>query len=312
MGIWLDDAERDQLREALGAVWPTPPAPVLTWLNEGFGSAAFTTEDGLLVLVAKNARGAHSRRVTIALTPALAPLVAVAVPVPVWSIEEAPGLPHGAYAYPKLPGRKMTEEDAAIPSAGIARRLGTFLSAIHSIPVSRALSLGVPDFADLWQDLDSLRSATDATVQRYLKPEEHARVRAWWDAFFQDEALLRCPRCLVHGDLWPHNMLVDEAGMDLLGIIDFGDVQVIDPAYDFAPLRLSRTLFDGALRTYQRLGGVVDAGFEHRLQRWWELRSGSWFSLRAAVRAGDAEELEDSLQQLRRSPILTPARLGKW
>jgi len=158
----------------------------------------------------------------------------------------------------------------------------------------------------LWQDMPSLRSTTDATLRRRLTSEEYLRVQAWWDAFLQDEVLLHAPRCLVHGDLWPHNMLVDEPGKALLGIIDFGDVQIIDAAYDFAPLRLSPMLFDGALKTYQRLGGVLDGGFEHRQQRWWELRTGSWFALRAAIRTDDADELADALSQLRGSPILAP------
>jgi hypothetical protein len=91
--------------EALLDAWPGSRPLELRWLSEGFGSAAFESGDGLVVLVAKNAVGAHSRHVTSVLTPLLRTSVPVAVPQPVWSIDEGPGLPFGAYAYPKLPGR---------------------------------------------------------------------------------------------------------------------------------------------------------------------------------------------------------------
>jgi aminoglycoside phosphotransferase (APT) family kinase protein len=145
---------------------------------------------------------------------------------------------------------------------------------------------------------------TDAELQRRLTPDEYTRVRAWWDGFLKDETLLQAPRCVVHGDLWPQNMLVDESGRELLGIIDFGDAGVIDAAYDFACLRLSPSLYEGALASYRDRGGMTDGGFEHRVQRWWELRSGSWYSLRAALRTDDAAEVDDAISQLRRSPIL--------
>ena len=311
MGIWLDAAERESLGRAVLAAWPEPSPPRLTWLAEGFGSAAFESQDGIIALVAKNEIGVHSRRVTCILTREIAPVLSIAVPMPLWRVEESPGLPFGAYAYTKVPGRLMTEGDAAAFSAPVAEEIGAFLFVMHSYPLSRATERALPGFEALWQDMASLRSTTDATLRRRLTSGEYARVQAWWEAFLGDEALAQAPRCLVHGDLWPHNLLVDEPGKQLLGVIDFGDVQVIDAAYDFAPLRISRTLFDGALAAYERLGGVIDAGFEHRLERWWELRTGSWFSLRAAIRADDTEEIEDALGQLRRSPILARPGAGR-
>lgn len=136
----------------------------------------------------------------------------------------------------------------------------------------------------------------------------------WWDGFLDDEALQQGPRCLVHGDLWWDNLLVDEDGENLLGVIDFGDVSIVDPAYDFVPLAQAGPAFSEACaEAYQRLGGDLDAGFEYRRGLWRELRSGSFYSLRSAIREDDRGEIRDSLQKLRNSRILRhPAsRSGK-
>lgn len=57
-------------------------------------------------------------------------------------------------------------------------------------------------------------------------PDERARIAAYLDAFEQDvvPALAALPSQIIHNDLSPSNILADEAGTDLVGILDFGDM----------------------------------------------------------------------------------------
>jgi aminoglycoside phosphotransferase (APT) family kinase protein len=313
MGIWADDAERERLRDALTAAWPDGSAPKLSWLAEGFGSAAFESGDGLVVLAAKNAIGAQSRHVTTAMTPLLSARVPVAIPHAVWSVEEAPGLAFGAYAYPKLPGRPWTLDEAARGGDTIAQQIAGFLRGVHTYPVERALDVGIPSFDDLWADIVSLRAFTANTVREHFSARDSARIEAWWDGFLSDSSLQEAPRCLVHGDLWLQNLLVDdERPSSLLAVVDFGDLAVVDTAYDFAPLlEPGGDVLETCRRAYEGHGTTLDSGFEHRLNRWWQLRSGSWYGIRAAVRAGDEAELHANLHELRISSILDSSRLEK-
>ena len=313
MPIWSDAAARERLRDALLEAWPAPEPPALTWLAEGFGSAAFETPDGVLVLAAKNQLGTQARRNTIALGPALAPVLPVAVPLAVWSIESAAGLPFGAYAYRRLPGRPWTFEEAKAGNERMAEQIAAFLHALHTFPVPIAVDLGIPSFDDFWRDLISLRADTDAALKHHLTPAEYATVQIWWEAFLVDESIQAGPRCFVHGDLWWDNLLVDENGDNLTGILDLGDAAIVDPAYDFVPLAQAGPRFsDACVEAYRRLGGTLDASFEHRRDRWRELRSGSLFSIRTALREDDADELSDCLAKLRSSRMLRPLGLGKW
>ncbi len=56
--------------------------------------------------------------------------------------------------------------------------------------------------------------------------EERARIAAYLDVFERDvvPALAALPSQIIHNDLSPSNILVDEAGTDLTGILDFGDM----------------------------------------------------------------------------------------
>jgi aminoglycoside phosphotransferase (APT) family kinase protein len=230
--------------------------------------------------------------------------VPVAIPQPVWRIEAAPGLPFGAYAYPKLPGRPWTRDEAAAGRGAVARQIAGFLHGVHAYPVDRAVDAGIPSFDEFWADIVSLRSSTDNAVKQHLPAFEYARVKEWWDAFLSDSLLQEAPRRLVHGDLWRHNLLVDETAENLTGVLDFGDLAIVDVSYDFVFfLEPGGDLLESCRAAYEGLGGGLDPGFEHRFNRWWELRSGSWFSIRAAVRTGDQAVLEDSLQELRTSQI---------
>jgi len=57
-------------------------------------------------------------------------------------------------------------------------------------------------------------------------PQERGRIAAYLDVFEQDvmPVLAALPRQIIHNDLSPSNILVDEAGTGLAGILDFGDM----------------------------------------------------------------------------------------
>jgi serine/threonine protein kinase len=69
------------------------------------------------------------------------------------------------------------------------------------------------------------------------------------------------PRALVHGDVAPQNLLVSPSG-ELVGLIDWGDAALADPATDFAKLPFPQV--PAALRGY-REAGAPDFPWERRV-----------------------------------------------
>ena len=306
VGIWWSPDDVSASVAALRTSGLIEEAAELSLLGEGFGSLALESENGVVVLVCKNEIGAESRRVSTVLLPELAPALPVAVPQQLWSVDVADGLPWGAWACEKLPGRPMTNADCLAHEATLGHDIASFLSSLHAFPAELAIALGVPSREAFWAMLRKVHSDIDDTLRERLTLHEYLRVQAWWDAFATDEVLLAAPEAPVHGDLWPDNMLVsEEDGARLSGVLDWGDATVLDIAYDFAPLHHAGDGFaTRCLEAYVEIGGVTDPTFEHRVRRYRELGGSSVFSLRAAVREDDEAELQDCIAKLRSSAVL--------
>jgi len=167
--------------------------------------------------------------------PLLAPLLPLAVPVPVFRGRPAEEYPWPFAGSPFLPGRELA--DAAPPDAvrgALARPLGGFLRALHAVrladhdlpadPLGRAdMAIRVPwaeerlaevERLGLWRRPPSVRRLLDAA--RTLPPTAE-------------------PATIAHGDLHFRHVLVGEHG-EPTGVIDWIDVCRGDPSIDLCLL----------------------------------------------------------------------------
>lgn len=74
----------------------------------------------------------------------------------------------------------------------------------------------------------------------------------------------------VHGDLYRGNVLISDSKDSLVGILDWGDAQMGDPAIDFAALLVDFNLseIEEILSGYT---GPVDANFRARVEFYWQV-----------------------------------------
>lgn len=196
----------------------SPPAAAPTLLGQGWGSVAYAVGDRVVRLARTGLPEplTGDLRREVALVPWLA---ARGLPVArdLRPIEIA-----GAFlgtVHRRVPGRP------ARGTARLAAEVAAFLDRLHAF----AAAPGVPE-VDLWADryagmiaasLPLLGPATAAWL------EERAR------RFVDEGATARAPRVLVHGDLGRAHLLVHRGR---LGVIDFGDAMIADPALDLAAL----------------------------------------------------------------------------
>ncbi len=127
--------------------------------------------------------------------------------------------------------RKLVGEPAgASLSEDGGEDLGRFLAAVHRFPVERARRLGVPSFDPAaWRArfegfCDDLRRR----VLPLLALDERERA----EELFAGVSGLDFEPMLVHGDLGPEHVLVRDGRV--VGVIDWSDARVGDPALDFA------------------------------------------------------------------------------
>jgi aminoglycoside phosphotransferase (APT) family kinase protein len=289
----------DALTRAVPEQGGSAPAQVLA---SGFSSIVVELAGRWVFTVARNPVAASGHALEARLLPALHAWLATPVPSPRWRVHPTVELPFGALGYPKLAGVPLAPERAEAPA--IATGIAAFLVELHALPPERALALGVPAPAARRSALEVLRDEEMPLLRDLLTATEHRTIARWWETFLSDRALRAAPACLIHGDLWYENVLVDPAADEVVGVVDFESAAVDDPAQDFATLmHLGPWFVARVAQAYASAGGDPGAGFEHRLRRYWELREMG--SVRHAIRH-DPAELDDALRKLRVGPVLSP------
>ena len=191
--------------------------------------------------------------------PLLAPILPVAVPVPL-----AMGRPGEGFAWPWsvyawLEGE--TAERSHIGDAGgFAVSLAGFIEALHRIEPTGGPPPGPHNF-----HRGGPLAVYDAEARRAIallgdRIDADAAIDAWQAAL---AAAWRGPPVWLHGDLSPGNLLVRRG--TLTAVIDFGCCAVGDPACDLA---LAWTFFDADVRAAFRAALAPDRNSWRRGRGW--------------------------------------------
>jgi aminoglycoside phosphotransferase (APT) family kinase protein len=201
-----------------------PIEPVSDW---GTDNALYRIGDDMVV------RAPRIRRATVALEkelewlPRLAPLLPLAIPVPLAVGEPAEGYPFAWSIYTWLGGETATVERIADP-ARAATDLAQLIAALQRVdptngpqPGEHNVFRGVP----LAMRDESTRGAIASLGGRI----DAGTVTAAWEAALGAPEWRR-PSVWIHGDLDTRNLLVEDGRLS--AVIDFGCLGVGDPACD--------------------------------------------------------------------------------
>lgn len=295
----------DRIAQALRCAFPDldPIAPLCV-LGVGFSSVAVETAGGVVFRVARNAAAGARYAKEARCLPLLKPRLPIAAPEPGWFVTACEDFPFGVIGYRKLPGAPLEPDRLATPAAReIAAQIGAIILALQRVPLD---SLRLPfDLEAQHAGWVAQRDVVLPALREALAPAEYRAVARWWDAFLADDRMRRFAPVLQHGDLWYGNVLVE--GTRVVGVVDFEELGVGDPALDFTPqLYLGEPFLSRVIAAYCRAGGALDAHFEHRLRRLWALRE--FGGVQYSIQYNDAEEFRDSIIKLRRGPILSGLR----
>lgn len=195
----------------------------------------------------------------VELLPVLAPLLPVEVPQFEY-VSREPWL----VAYRLIRGNPLTAED---PDG-----VRAFLDALHGVDVD-GLPAQRPDWLETYREqADEFRRV----VLPLLDPDERSRGEA---LLTETETLTGFQPVLTHSDLGPGHLLVRDG--KLVGVIDWGDARIGDPALDYAWLLngpFPEWDVDEELRRRARI--------YHRLGPWFEVHYGDFTDKREWVQSG--------------------------
>lgn len=158
-----------------------------------------------------------------------------------------------------------------------AKRLGAFLTELHSFPIAQARKLGVRErigennrlFHHKLQGKETFAERSDE-----LQPEVRKIFGRWIERSKEIDPSFE--PALTHDDLWYKHIYHDPATGKLSGIIDWGDIEITDPAKDFYGFWVYGEAFlDEVLSHYKYADpNIKERSFEH----FWGIAIMSWFS----------------------------------
>lgn len=312
--VRYDEHSLDQVARALRRAFPgLYTGSPLRVLGTGFGSMAVETPEGLVFRVARVAEAGRKYAREAAALPVIKAYVPVAVPEPLAFLPGSADFPFGVIGYRKLPGELIQAEALSrVEAQVIAEQIGSILAALQRIPLD-ALGLDGNGNARRARWLAALSrqwQVVSPALRGALQVEEYRKVVQWWENLLADESMQDFSPVVQHGDLWYGNLLVE--GERVVGLLDFEEVGIGDPAMDFVPqLYLGEWFLRQVQVAYQKGGGAASGdAFERRLRLLWGLRD--FGGLAYSIQHNDRVEFADSIEKIRKGPILSPLGLDGW
>jgi len=192
--------------------------------------------------------------------PVLAPLLPLAIPIPLGQGEPAEGYPLTWSVYPWPEGENATTDQLADPIEA-ARGLAEFVSALGRIDPDGGPAPGDHNFGR-----GIALARRDASTRKAIAESEGLvdleAVTAAWEADLHAPAW-DGPPVWVHGDLQPGNLLATDGRLS--AVIDWGGLGIGDPAVDLLP---AWNLFSGESREAFRAALGADGATWARGRGW--------------------------------------------
>jgi aminoglycoside phosphotransferase (APT) family kinase protein len=257
---WEADTELNAEQAALLIETQFPRfAPArLSTLGVGWDNVAFVVDEQWVFRFPRRQVAAGLLEREARILPLLAPHLPLRIPAPEYIGMPTAGYPYVFAGYPFIPGRtacrcSCSDSDRAALAPAIAR----FLAALHHIPID----------ADTrqWAPGDEIRRANTQsrapTVKERLvanpaglDSHDLRNLNQLVDNLATTPANAQQP-CWVHGDFYGRHLLLDDTNR-AIGVIDWGDVHLGDPAIDLS-IAFS-FLPPAARRSFRQAYGDID------------------------------------------------------
>lgn len=140
--------------------------------------------------------------------------------------------------YYKVINGKQLEDINSIPKdqmTSVARQVGRFLTELHHTELAKMENVGftIEQTQSYWE---VFYSNIKRDVFPFLNKAEQRSINQMFDHLFNSILTQQEIKTMIHGDLSSDHIIYDSDHACISGIIDFGDAQIGDPAYDFAGL----------------------------------------------------------------------------
>lgn len=165
-----------------------------------------------------------------------------------------------------------------------------FLHILHSIDIKSCKSLEKVNALGKYQDF--YQKVTEVCL-KYLTPDEQCKTKQIFDRYLQDISMQNYIPAAVHGDLSENHILITKNG---IGVIDFGDTSIFDPAIDLCWFYLlDHEMFHRITTEYL---SHEDMDFERRITQFY-VPIIPYYGIIFGEESDNPKQIEDELNDLR-------------
>jgi len=227
----------DLAQSLIERYWPALAPVSPKELGAGWDNTVYLVNNSLVFRFPRRTIAVPLIETEVRLLPWLAPKLPLVIPNPVYAGSASDEYPFPFAGYSWIEGTTLTRSAASEGKRkAMAKPLAHFLRALHSVPSDEAGLHGASG--------DNLRRLDTASRRARTAKRLDGLVKAGLvkDRTAIDDLLDRLPvierpatGTLVHGDLHSSQIIVNDRH-ELVGIVDWGDVHIGDPAVDFAAI----------------------------------------------------------------------------
>ena len=286
----------DAVRAAalVGAQFPALAGAPVREVGTGWDNSVLLVGDVLFRFPRREMALDGLRRELLVL-PRVAGRLPLPVPVPTHYGSPADGYPWPFWGAAPLPGRELAgqSQTSRVPAAAA---LGGFLRALHDLPVDDELRAGLPVDPTSRAAPTARAPITHDWLGQLVAAGAWTRSQQVLAVVDVDPGPSTAELVLVHGDLHPRHLLVDD-DVRATGVIDWGDTCLADPSVDLA---IAFAAFAGPARAALLAEyGPLDGGTEARARA---LAVGLCAALAVhAIADGDQARLAEALDGIGRA-----------
>ncbi|WP_338452936.1 aminoglycoside phosphotransferase family protein [Niallia oryzisoli] len=234
MKISTESDEFKWVKKMIKKNFENMPCNHITKLGEGWKSRAYLINHDLVFRFPKEEDGAIDTEKEIKALPTLKKHISLNIPEFIYWGKQDNGYPFVGYKI--LSGEPMDEQLFHSLSSGtkkkIAHQIAEFMDQISSFCAEQAkdLDIGVNNFHQDYLELfHEVKEKVYPKIDQVMKTYISFR----FERYLENKENFRYSPKLLHADLSLDHLLFDKKKQEITGIIDFGDMKIGDPDYEY-------------------------------------------------------------------------------
>ncbi|MDN4074970.1 phosphotransferase family protein [Fictibacillus terranigra] len=234
MSSRIENAEFDWVKKTIMRNFEHLKINHIAPLGEGWRSRAFLINHELVFRFPKEKEGAIDTAKEIKALPNLKKHISLNIPEFIYCGKQANGFPFVGYKL--LPGEPMDEQlFHSLPSETknkIAEQIAEFMDQISSFCVDQAREYNIRIKSFYQHYLETFREVKKKAFTR-IDQEMKTYLSFRFETYLESKNHFSYTPKLLHADLSLDHLLFDQKRQELTGIIDFGDMKMGDPDYEY-------------------------------------------------------------------------------